>query len=153
MGALLAAFTAWLSIFSATPAQAKQCIWNKGAYVLRVDWFVPGHATMTRNNEDKDGFGRAYQEWRFIKQPIQTDWVHMNTGSCIDRAHPQYLFEAVLSICGGSRASRVVEYPNDWPVTNRINCNIWKGVTPSSTRYLDTWGGVLNPSSGDGGGI
>ena len=25
-------------LVSATPAEAKQCVWNKGGFVLRIDW-------------------------------------------------------------------------------------------------------------------
>jgi hypothetical protein len=152
LGALAAIFTAGLSAFSATPALAKQCVWNKGGYVLRVDWFNPGAMTWTENTADPDPVTRLSRfDLRFTEQPVQTDWVHLATGACIDRGPTQYW--AILSICGYIGRYRVVEYPSNWPVTNRFNCGIWQTVTPSTTQYLDTWGGFGNPQSGPGGGI
>ena len=152
LGGLAAAFAAGLSAFSATPAEAKQCVWNKGGYVLRVDWFNPGAMTWEQSKTDRDPVtGIPAWDFRFTDQPVQTDWVNLATGACIDRGPTQY--QALLSICGLLSTSRVAEYPSNWPVTNRLNCGIWRAVTPSTKQYLDTWGGFANPQSGPGGAI
>lgn len=41
-----------LVVLGATPALAKQCVWNKAGFVLRVDWFKPGDFTIAQNPSD-----------------------------------------------------------------------------------------------------
>lgn len=139
------AAAAMLALFglSATPAAAKQCIWNKGGFVLRVDWFVVGTVLAEINPDD------GYAEFTFTEQPVQTDSIWSGSGRCINRGPIQY--QALLSVCGGDRASRVVSYPPEWPETNRIDCNINAIMAPSLTRYLDVWGPVWDVKSGEGG--
>jgi hypothetical protein len=138
------AAAAMLALFglSAMPAAAKQCVWNKGGFVLRVDWFKVGAIT---HQVAADG----YIEFTFTEQPVQTDSIWSGSGRCIDRGPVQY--QALLSVCGGNRASRVVSYPPEWPETNRIDCNINAIMAPSLTRYLDVWGPVWDVQSGEGG--
>ena len=138
------AAVAMLALFglSATPAEAKQCVWNKGGFVLRVDWFKPGAVT---HQVAADGTS----EFSFSEQPVQTDSIWSGSGRCINRGPTQY--QALLSVCGGDRASRVVSYPPEWPETNRIDCNINAVMAPSLTRYLDVWGPVWDVRSGEGG--
>jgi hypothetical protein len=133
-----------LAALSVGPAEAKQCVWNKGGFVLRVDWMQPGTVSV---GTGADG----YSEFSFTDQPVQTDVIWSAQGRCIDRGPVQY--EAVLSICGSIANSRVIAYPSHWPVDRRIDCAIWKSETPSTTRYLDIWGGLYNPASGAGGPI
>lgn len=134
-----------LSAFAAAPASAKQCIWNNGGFVLRVDWFEPGTFTMERNAAD------GADEYTFLDQPIQTDTIYAPGGRCIDRGPTQYF--ALISICGGSFNSRVVAYPDNWPQGRRISCSIHTFMTPSMSRYMDAWGPVWAPEYGDGGPI
>lgn len=128
--------------FSATPAEAKQCVWNKGGFVLRVDWFKVGDIV---HQVAADGF----VEFTFKDQPVQTDSIWSGSGRCINRGPIQY--QALLSVCGGTYSSRVVSYPPEWPETNRIDCNINAIAAPSLTRYLDVWGPVWDVQSGEGG--
>jgi hypothetical protein len=130
---------------TAMPAEAKQCVWNKGGFVLRVDWMKPG--TVTAEPAGSDG----HLEFSFTEQPVQTDVFPAAQGRCIDRGATQY--ETVLSICGRSTQDRVILYPSSWPEDQRINCGLWTKDTPSDKRYLDVWGGLYNPDRGPGGGI
>jgi hypothetical protein len=138
------AAAAMLALFglSATPAEAKQCIWNKGGFVLRVDWFKVGTII---HQVAADGA----VEFTFTEQPVQTDSIWSGSGRCINRGNVQY--QALLSVCGGTYNSRVVSYPPEWPETNRIDCNINAIAAPSLTRYLDVWGPVWDVQSGPGG--
>lgn len=131
--------------FSAAPAEAKQCVWNKGAFVLRVDWFKPG--TVTANTNPTDHF----TEFTFTEQPVQTDSIWSASGRCINRGPTAY--RALLSVCGGINRTRVLAYPAEWPESNRIDCSIFMLVDPSTTRYLDVWGSVLEAATGPGGPI
>jgi hypothetical protein len=126
-------------VCSAAPAEAKQCVWNKAGFV-RVDWFKPGTVTWT-------SLADGSTEISFAEQPVQTDSIWSASGRCINRGPTQY--EAVLSVCGGMRSALVTGYPAEWPESNRIDCSIWLRTTPSSTRYLDVWGPVWEPKSGD----
>lgn len=132
-------------IVAAAPAAAKQCVWNNGGFVLRVDWFNPGTISSTVNPVD------GYQEMTFAEQPVQTDVIWAPSGQCIDRGPTQYW--AILSACGGSFPMRVVRYPSDWPETNRLDCAMFGMQIPSLTRYFDVWGAVWDPDFGDGGPI
>lgn len=127
-----------------TPAEAKQCVWNKGGFVLRIDWFEPDAVTWTTA---ADGF----LEFSFSDQPAQTDVIWAGNGRCINRKPIQYY--AVLSMCGGSYPSRVVDYPDVWPVESRIDCALNAVVTPSFDRWWDVWGPIWEPQSGEGGPI
>jgi hypothetical protein len=111
--------------------------------VIRVDWFKPGTVTWTTNPTDN------YIEFSFTEQPVQTDSIWSASGRCINRGTTQYL--ALVSICGANYNNRVVAYPPEWPESNRIDCSIWKALTPSLTRYLDVWGTIFEAASGDGG--
>jgi hypothetical protein len=133
-----------LSAFAA-PASAKQCVWNKGGYVMRVDWFAPGDFTMAVNPND------GAEEYTFTVQPIQTDKIWSGSGRCIDRGDTEYW--ALLSICGASFNTRVLDYPDTWPESRRIDCSIHTFMTPSLTQYLDAWGPVWAPEYGNGGAI
>jgi hypothetical protein len=144
-GAALALFA-----LSATPAEAKQCIWNKAGFVLRVDWFKPGTVTTTQST-DTNAWGVRTTDYSFAEQPVQTDVIWAASGRCIDRGPTQY--QAVLSICGALKHTRVIAYPPEWPESNRIDCSIWEIQTPSTTRYLDIWGTTGVPASGPGGAI
>lgn len=128
--------------WSAAPAEAKQCVWNKGGFVLRIDWFEVGDIV---HQQAADGF----TEFSFKKQPIQTDVIWSGSGRCINRGTQQY--QALLSVCGGTYSSRVISYPEDWTPDRRIDCNINAITAPSLTRYLDVWGAVWDVQSGDGG--
>ena len=81
--ALRCAFAAVLGLvaFSATPALAKQCVWNKAGFVLRVDWFAPEDYTVATNPTDQ------FNEYTFLVQPIQTDviWAPGGGASTADR--------------------------------------------------------------------
>lgn len=130
---------------SATPAEAKQCVWNKAGFVLRIDWFKPGTVKTQYNNT------AGVTEYSFSEQPAQTDVIWAASGRCINRGPIAY--EAVLSICGALKYTRVISYPPEWPEASRIDCSIWKVETPSTTRYLDVWGTTGIPASGPGGAI
>lgn len=134
-----------LLALSATPAAAKQCIWNKAGFVLRIDWFKPGTVKAQYNSTDR------VTDYSFSEQPVQTDVIWAASGRCINRGPTVY--EAVLSICGALKYTRVVSYPPEWPQSNRIDCSIWEVQTPSTTRYLDIWGTTGLPASGPGGPI
>ena len=149
--ALRCAFAAVLGLvaFSATPALAKQCVWNKAGFVLRVDWFAPEDYTVATNPTDQ------FNEYTFLVQPIQTDVIWAPGGRCIDRGSTQY--NAVLSACGTDPSfygSRVVQYPSNWTEDRRLaDCSIFLSTTPSLTRYLDVWGWMFQPETGPGGAI
>lgn len=143
--ATVAAGLAALLVFAA-PAMAKQCVWNKAGFMVRVDWFAPGSYTVATG---PDGFN----EYPFTQQPIQTDTFPLASGRCINRGTTQY--EAVISACGVAQeffSSRVVAYPSDWPSGSRLNdCSIFISATPSLTRWLDVWGTLYGPQTGPGG--
>ncbi|BCW90370.1 hypothetical protein sos41_35380 [Alphaproteobacteria bacterium SO-S41] len=143
--AAVAASLAALLVFAA-PAMAKQCVWNKAGFVVRVDWFAPGSFTIAKG---ADGF----DEYAFTQQPTQTDTFPLASGRCINRGTTQY--DAVISACGlptDHFTSRVIAYPSDWPAESRLNdCSIFISATPSLTRWLDVWGTFWDPQTGPGG--
>ena len=145
LGRLAVALALGLVALSAAPAMAKQCVWNKSGFVLRVDWFNPDTVSSTVNPSD------GYREMTFTEQPVQTDVIWAASGRCIDRGPTTYW--AILSACGGSFPMRVVSYPANWPETNRIDCAMFGMQIPSTTRYFDVWGPVWDPDFGDGGPI
>ena len=126
---------------ASTPAQAKQCVWNKAGFVLRIDWFNP--QTIER---EANGGGI-----HFTEQPVQTDVIWAANGRCIDRGATAY--DVVLSVCGRNPDMQIESYPADWSVERRIDCGIWRIITPSTNRYLDVWGPLWAPESGPGGPI
>ena len=138
-----------LVVLGATPALAKQCVWNKAGFVLRVDWFKPGGFTVAQNPSD------GFNEYSFLQQPTQSNVLLAPSGRCIDRGPDAYV--AVLSMCGTDPSfnlSRVVLYPADWPQDNRLtDCSIFLSIQPSTTRYLDVWGWMFEPKTGEGGPI
>jgi hypothetical protein len=134
-----------LSVLTATPAEALQCVWNNGGFVLRVDWFNPGTVSSAVNSAD------GYTEFSFAEQPVQTDSIWAPSGRCINRGSTTY--EAVLSVCGAFFKSRVVGYPLDWLQPSRIDCSIYTRVTPTWENYLDVWGVTADPEHGPGGPI
>ena len=138
-----AAGLAALLVFAA-PAMAKQCVWNKGGFVVRVDWFNPGTVTSAKAAD-------GYIEFAFAEQPVQTDVFPIAQGRCINRGKTAYT--AVVSIYASLPFSRVVAYPDDWSEERRIDAGIQFVLTPSTTRWLDVWGGVDDPQHGPGGGI
>lgn len=128
----------------AAPAMAKQCVWNKGGFVVRVDWFTPGTVT-----EKKAADGVL--EYAFAEQPIQTDVFPIAQGRCIDRGKTTY--QAVISIYGRAAVYRVIAYPADWSEERRIDAGIYRQQTPSTTRWLDIWGTMQDPATGPGGAL
>ena len=143
MKKLLGAAALIAILVGAGPAEAKQCVWNKGGFVLRIDWFEPNAISWANNPND------GFLEFSFTDQPAQTDVIWAGNGRCINRKPIQYY--ALLSVCGGSYPSRIVAYPPNWPESSRIDCSIWAVQIPSKSRYLDVWGPVWNPESGEGG--
>ena len=129
---------------AANSAAAKQCVWNKGGYVMRVDWFNPGTADIRIGDDGNT-------ELRFSAQPVQTDVFPTASGRCINRENVVYT--AVISICGGTFNNRVMIYPDEWPVSRRIDCSIWGAGQTSTTRYWDFWGTTWNVQYGEGGPI
>jgi hypothetical protein len=143
---LAVALALGLSAVSATPAMAKQCVWNKGGFVLRVDWF-----RYTDIEQSAYSPGRP-KEYALLDQPIQTDVFATAQGRCISRGSTQYT--AVLSICGlNSSSIEIVGMPDEWPEDQRISCPVWTVLRPSTSRYLDVWGTVFEPASGEGGSV
>ena len=127
--ALRCAFAAVLALvaFSATPALAKQCVWNKAGFLLRVDWFSPGAYSVAYNPASD------LNEYVFLTQPVQTDVIWAPGGRCINRGSTQY--DAVLSMCGvdpNFTNNRIIEYPEEWTPDQRLNdCSIFAATTPS----------------------
>ncbi len=65
-----------LVAFAGTPAEAKQCIWNKSGFTLTINWYTPDQV-----------FGYGLNLW--IKPdavPYQTDTKLSGGGACSERA-------------------------------------------------------------------
>lgn len=137
------ALVAALVLFGSA-AEAKQCIWNKGGFVLRIDWFTPGTVTWATAAD-------GVLEFSFTDQPIQTDVIWSGNGRCINRGDVQY--QAVLSMCGAAYPTRVVLYPEVWTEDRRIDCSLNAVVVPDFARWWDVWGPIWEPQSGPGGPI
>lgn len=98
--ALLAAtvFTATSAVTS-TPAQAKQCIWNKAGFILRARWY--------RNNDIityRDSAGNLATGVRQGARHVQLDEWPIGQGRCTRGANANRQLTAVLSIVGGKVA-------------------------------------------------
>lgn len=145
---MFAVAAAALFVFAA-PAMAKQCVWNKAGFTLRVDWFKPEAVLIEKNTAD------GFTEYAFSEQPVQTDAFPLASGRCIDRGKSQYI--AVLSACGvvpDQYKSRIMNFPREWSTDQRPNgCAIFHAEKTSTSRWLDVWGTLFDPKTGGGGGI
>jgi hypothetical protein len=146
LGAVAAAFAAGLSAFAATPAEAKQCVWNKGGFTLRVDWFQSNDLEI-----QPGGAANGQTAYHLMAQPVQSDTITTASGRCISRGGQQYT--ALFSICGlaNGTSHEIQTMPDEWPADQRIGCPVWKQAMPSTSRYMDVWGTVWSPQSGNGG--
>jgi hypothetical protein len=78
---------------AASPAAAKQCVWNKGWFVLKVRWYEPDALTLEAGKEPL---------LRSDAQPVQIDEFPAAQGRCLERDEAHY---AVLSVVGGKFAA------------------------------------------------
>lgn len=89
------------------PAQAsgkKQCVYNQGGYVAKVQWFKAGTLTFTKNGSDsKDAF-----KVKKTANAFKTEKITLGFKSCVD-FHDKGAF-AVVSVVGGkiARVSAII---------------------------------------------
>jgi hypothetical protein len=140
-----------LMVGAAVPAHArKQCIWNKGGFVVRVDWFKPGAVKVgnTTCYESTTSKNRVPCVQLTISQSaLQTDSYPTGQGRCFEKG--SYLVDALISIPGWSGDH--VTFGNQWDGNDQ---EIWKFVmSPGADdgRWLDLWGSFLKVYSGPGG--
>lgn len=77
----------------APPADAKQCIWNKGWFILKVRWYEPDALILKPGREPL---------LRSDTRPVQVDQFPAAQGRCLVRGESHY---AVLSVVGGKFAA------------------------------------------------
>jgi len=84
------------SVVIATPAEAKQCIWNKAGFVLRARWYKASDVLTLRNSAGETGYGL-----RVGAKHVQLDEWPVAQGRCTRGANANQNLVAVLSIVGG----------------------------------------------------
>jgi hypothetical protein len=131
------------------PASAKQCIYNHGAFVLKITWLRVENGSLAR--EDK---------------------LFINHGSCTSNDNT---YIAVLSIDGAQIANTFFSgvqsvgpkllglVPGAGPLLQGIADNTLPGMpsarevfykdVPPSDHYVDVWGTIWNPHTVEGGPI
>ncbi len=146
-------------------AIAKQCIWNKGGYVMEVNWYTPDSLRLDSAGQDA-GVMRVLHG----RQPTKTDVVPVAQGSCTQTDEERTAVVFILGLPSQGhmwRYSQVQLYDArvwvDQGVSRPINAVVRRGpsfqshlflvATPSSAQYLDFWGTVSDPQFGPGGSI
>ena len=86
---------------AAASAEAKQCVWNKGAFVLRVDWFTPGSVQYKVAQFDAAGSvlaggAKTRRDYSFWSKPVQTDIFPAAQGRCIDKSGTYDTFKTLV---------------------------------------------------------
>jgi hypothetical protein len=93
-GKLLGAAALALSALAFTaPAQAKQCVFNKGGYVLHVHWFRVQDLVVDRDPRSSDKVSRVHAR----SAPVQTAALTAGFGDCTKTDEPLL---AVISVPG-----------------------------------------------------
>ncbi len=85
IAAIAASFT-----FTATPAHAKQCIWNKGAYILNVSWYRSSDVYAPRVTGSSERL-------RAIAPAVHAKSLAAGNGSCTETNDP---LVAVITVVG-----------------------------------------------------
>jgi hypothetical protein len=132
---------------TAAPAMAKQCVWNKGGFTLRVDWFHANDLEI-----QPGGAANGQTAYHLMAQPVQSDTMTTALGRCISRGGEQFV--ALLSIEGlnNGTSHEIKTWPQEWPKDQRPSYrSVWKHAMPSTANYLDVWGTIWSPQSGNGG--
>jgi hypothetical protein len=68
---------ATLVVVTATPVEAKQCVWNKAGFVLKVEWYQPESVIYNTTNNDV--------ALRPDAEVVQTDVFPLGQGRCQER--------------------------------------------------------------------
>ena len=104
----LIACAALMATLLPTTASAKQCIWNKGGYVMSVSWFRPiDLATLYHTSRPND------QEHRVLRNfgpPVFTQSFGAGTGSCNETNEELVAFISVAG-CLGLRIDPSIVWP------------------------------------------
>lgn len=171
------ALTAVAAVSSA--AEAKQCIWNKAGFILKVQWYTPG---------TKIDFNSVSDEYYITSSPIQTDVFPLGQGRCIEGAGNV----AVLSIegrdiaigsigvavgvvtgaaaaavcagtagagCGPAAAGAIAATAAASAGVSGLAAaaatppGTFLVATPGTDYWLDVWGTIWSPQTGQGGRI
>lgn len=156
---------------SAGGANAKQCIWNKGGFVLKARWYNREDINVVRNRD-----GTYSIIMKQYAKPIQQDQWPIAQGCCTRGAHAHRSLRVILSIAGAEawntegakidsrilgpsainnailRKNPDVYLPAGWTSFTDTTAIFYVG-DPSTASYLDVWGTIWKPATGPGGPI
>ena len=91
----LIACAALMATLLPTTASAKQCVWNKGGYVMSVSWFRPIDIGALES-----AHGGLYKILRNIAPPVITQHLVAGTGSCNETNEELVAFISVAGALG-----------------------------------------------------
>ncbi len=163
-------------------ANAKQCVWNKSGFLLRVLWYTPSHSIIYSKSRKT---GKVTFHMKKNAKLVQRDVFPTMQGRCTRGAYQDKTLEAVLQVVGGKLASDATKIGVDAAAAAAgaaacvgsagAECpaaaaaaagaaaaangaipdgkDIIRVLVPPRTRYVDVWGTVWNPQVGLGGPI
>lgn len=99
--ALSAVACASMVVASTTTAHAKQCIWNKGGYVLNASWYRSENVMYTRS-------ANGDYSLILVGDPVQEDQWPVAQGRCTRGSLANEKLTVVLRVVGGKVGSDVV---------------------------------------------
>ena len=177
------------SLAPVSPAQAKQCVWNKGGYVLKASWYESEDVTATKQSDNTYTFVIAGDA-----EPLQEDVFPVAQGRCTRGDLANRRLTVILSAVGAEVGADVLRVSSTvaiaaagaigagaasvaCPVTG-VTC-VLAGVAagaagkagalaaeripdgkevfyvgePSTEYWLDAWGTIFHPVTGQGGRI
>lgn len=179
----MAALAAAAAIFIPAEVHAKQCIWNKGAYVLKVDWYRPGSLSVsTIHRPHGDPIRGFAQHPGDFGKPVRSDVFPSAQGRCNETneeltaivyvigrlANDSYYAPNTLygrlEHTGGMNfnikvdklacaAQRCAGQFNPPSTPSMRDVQMYLAITPPTDRYVDFWGGTLDTQHGPGGKI
>lgn len=172
------------ALFAATSgvANAKQCVWNKSGFVLKVLWYTPSNAIIYSKNRKT---GKVHYKIRKTTKWVQKDIIPSFQGRCTRGRRAKATLGAVLEVVGGKLGSDATKATVDVVAagagaagcveTAMTTCSVSAGLAtgaamginaaipdgkdlirvmiPPKTRYVDVWGTIWNPQVGLGGPI
>lgn len=118
----VAATTIGFAGLSVSEVKAKQCIWNKGGFVLNAKWYKNEDVTATKDEHDNFAIVISAEA-----QPIQEDEWPIAQGRCTRGEAANEKRTVILSVVGGDVATGFL----------RVGAGIWAaGSTAISTAAL-----------------
>jgi hypothetical protein len=92
---LLGSATAAIALLTfAQGAEAKQCVWNKAGFVLKLEWYRKDQVVYNADQFNPEKFD--YANYRFRGDPVQVDQFPVAQGRCNERSENLWVVARVV---------------------------------------------------------